>query len=53
MARPGASASAPSRRVSADGSADTLQLTPASHGTDGFFIALLGSIGLSVGTRLE
>jgi 16S rRNA (cytosine967-C5)-methyltransferase len=27
--------------VSADGRADTLQLTPASHGTDGFFIALL------------
>ncbi|WP_439542296.1 RsmB/NOP family class I SAM-dependent RNA methyltransferase [Hyphomicrobium sp.] len=25
--------------VSADGSSDTLQLTPASHGTDGFFIA--------------
>jgi 16S rRNA (cytosine967-C5)-methyltransferase len=25
--------------VSADGSADTLLLTPASHGTDGFFIA--------------
>jgi len=28
--------------ASADGSAETLQLTPASHGTDGFFIALLG-----------
>ena len=28
--------------VSADGSSDTLQLTPACHGTDGFFIALLG-----------
>jgi 16S rRNA (cytosine967-C5)-methyltransferase len=27
--------------ASADGSGDTLQLTPASHGTDGFFIALL------------
>jgi 16S rRNA (cytosine967-C5)-methyltransferase len=26
---------------SADGREDTLQLTPASHGTDGFFIALL------------
>ena len=28
--------------ASADGSAETLQLTPARHGTDGFFIALLG-----------
>jgi 16S rRNA (cytosine967-C5)-methyltransferase len=28
--------------VSADGSTDTLQLTPARHGTDGFFIAILG-----------
>jgi len=28
--------------ASADGSAETLQLTPACHGTDGFFIALLG-----------
>jgi len=28
--------------VSADGRSDTLQLTPACHGTDGFFIALLG-----------
>jgi len=27
--------------ASADGSTDTLQLTPASHGTDGFFVALL------------
>jgi 16S rRNA (cytosine967-C5)-methyltransferase len=27
--------------TSADGRADTLQLTPASHGTDGFFVALL------------
>jgi 16S rRNA (cytosine967-C5)-methyltransferase len=27
--------------VSADGSTDTLQLTPSCHGTDGFFIALL------------
>ena len=27
---------------SADARSDTLQLTPASHGTDGFFIALLG-----------
>jgi 16S rRNA (cytosine967-C5)-methyltransferase len=27
--------------VSADGRTDTLQLTPASHGTDGFFIAIL------------
>jgi 16S rRNA (cytosine967-C5)-methyltransferase len=27
--------------VSADGREDTLQLTPARHGTDGFFIALL------------
>ncbi len=27
--------------VSADGRTDTLQLTPACHGTDGFFIALL------------
>jgi len=32
----------PEPPVSADGSTDTLQLTPASHGTDGFFIALLG-----------
>jgi 16S rRNA (cytosine967-C5)-methyltransferase len=28
--------------ASADGSTETLQLTPACHGTDGFFIALLG-----------
>ncbi len=28
--------------ASADGSTETLQLTPADHGTDGFFIALLG-----------
>ena len=27
--------------ISADGRTDTLQLTPASHGTDGFFIAIL------------
>ena len=27
--------------ASADGSTDTLSLTPASHGTDGFFIAVL------------
>jgi len=27
--------------ASADGSSDTLQLTPAQHGTDGFFIALM------------
>mgnify|MGYP002778934015 FL=1 len=27
--------------VSADGRTDTLQLTPASHGTDGFFFAIL------------
>jgi 16S rRNA (cytosine967-C5)-methyltransferase len=27
--------------ASADGRSDTLQLTPASHGTDGFFIAIL------------
>lgn len=27
--------------ASADGHTDTLQLTPASHGTDGFFIALM------------
>ena len=27
--------------TSADGSTDTLALTPASHGTDGFFIAIL------------
>jgi 16S rRNA (cytosine967-C5)-methyltransferase len=27
--------------VSADGSRDTLTLTPASHGTDGFFVAVL------------
>ena len=26
---------------SADGSAETLQLTPLSHGTDGFFVAVL------------
>jgi 16S rRNA (cytosine967-C5)-methyltransferase len=26
---------------SADGASDTLLLTPASHGTDGFFIAIL------------
>ncbi len=28
--------------ASADGATDTLLLTPASHGTDGFFIAVLG-----------
>jgi len=28
--------------LSADGSSDTLLLTPAMHGTDGFFIAVLG-----------
>jgi 16S rRNA (cytosine967-C5)-methyltransferase len=28
--------------ASADGSAETLLLTPESHGTDGFFIAILG-----------
>jgi 16S rRNA (cytosine967-C5)-methyltransferase len=27
--------------ASADGSSDTLLLTPATHGTDGFFIAIL------------
>jgi 16S rRNA (cytosine967-C5)-methyltransferase len=27
--------------LSADGSTETLLLTPASHGTDGFFIAVL------------
>jgi 16S rRNA (cytosine967-C5)-methyltransferase len=27
--------------ASADGLTDTLQLTPASHGTDGFFVAVL------------
>jgi 16S rRNA (cytosine967-C5)-methyltransferase len=27
--------------MSADGRTDTLQLTPASHGTDGFFVAIL------------
>jgi 16S rRNA (cytosine967-C5)-methyltransferase len=27
--------------ASADGSADTLQMTPLSHGTDGFFVAML------------
>jgi 16S rRNA (cytosine967-C5)-methyltransferase len=27
--------------VSADGSDDTLLLTPARHGTDGFFISVL------------
>jgi 16S rRNA (cytosine967-C5)-methyltransferase len=27
--------------VSADGNAETLQLTPLRHGTDGFFIALM------------
>jgi 16S rRNA (cytosine967-C5)-methyltransferase len=27
--------------ASADGRTDTLQLTPASHGTDGFFVAIL------------
>jgi 16S rRNA (cytosine967-C5)-methyltransferase len=27
--------------VSADGSAETLQMTPLSHGTDGFFVAVL------------
>jgi 16S rRNA (cytosine967-C5)-methyltransferase len=26
---------------SADGSAETLQMTPRSHGTDGFFVAVL------------
>ena len=27
--------------VSADGSAETLLLTPARHGTDGFFVAVM------------
>jgi len=27
--------------ASADGSAETLQMTPLSHGTDGFFVAVL------------
>ena len=31
--------------ASADGSSDTLLLTPASHGTDGFFIAVLERSG--------
>ncbi len=30
--------------ASADGSAETLLLTPASHGTDGFFIAILNRL---------
>ncbi len=32
--------------ASADGSTDTLQLTPASHGTDGFFVAILNAAPL-------
>ena len=28
--------------VSADGSQDTLLMTPARHGTDGFFVAVIG-----------
>lgn len=31
----------PSPPASADGRADTLLLTPASHGTDGFFVAIM------------
>jgi 16S rRNA (cytosine967-C5)-methyltransferase len=31
--------------VSADGSSDTLLLTPASHETDGFYIAVLARAG--------
>ena len=40
--------------ASADGSDETLLLTPARHGTDGFFIAVLCEAGLSVagGRRL-
>jgi len=34
---------------SADGREDTLQLTPARHGTDGFFIALLCRGGATIG----
>ncbi|MFM1815663.1 MAG: hypothetical protein RLZ98_2358 [Pseudomonadota bacterium] len=30
---------------SADGREDTLLLTPASHGTDGFFVAVMGRLG--------
>jgi 16S rRNA (cytosine967-C5)-methyltransferase len=37
---PEALSSAPAP-ASADGASDTLQLTPGSHGTDGFFIAVL------------
>jgi 16S rRNA (cytosine967-C5)-methyltransferase len=31
--------------ASADGSAETLQMTPLRHGTDGFFVAVLGRSG--------
>jgi 16S rRNA (cytosine967-C5)-methyltransferase len=31
--------------ASADGSAETLQMTPLSHGTDGFFVAVLERSG--------
>jgi 16S rRNA (cytosine967-C5)-methyltransferase len=31
--------------ASADGSAETLQMTPSSHGTDGFFVAVLERAG--------
>ena len=34
---------------SADGATDTLQLTPARHGTDGFFVALLCRSATSAG----
>ena len=37
----GRAASAATPPASADGSDDTLLLTPARHGTDGFFIAVL------------
>jgi 16S rRNA (cytosine967-C5)-methyltransferase len=31
--------------ASADGSSDTLLMTPLSHGTDGFFVAVLQRVG--------
>jgi 16S rRNA C967 or C1407 C5-methylase (RsmB/RsmF family) len=30
---------------SADGSAETLQMTPLDHGTDGFFVAVMQHSG--------
>ncbi len=43
----GARRSAPSRRT-ADGRTDTLLLTPSTHGTDGFFIAIRSEQGIKV-----